>query len=190
MTKRFDFTETPISGVYKISSKPLSDSRGFLSRIFCSDYYKELGFIKEVAQINHTLTINKGTVRGLHFQHQPHTETKVVTCIKGEVFDVAVDLRKNSLTFLHWHAEILSDSNNTSLYIPEGCAHGFQTLTDNCELIYIHSSAYNSEAEGAINILDPKFSIDWPLTITDISERDSEHAMIKPDFEGIDFNEM
>ena len=98
------------------------------------------------------MTASRGTVRGMHFQHPPHAETKFVSCLRGEVFDVAVDLRNGSPTFLHWHAEILSADNHRTLVIPEGFAHGFQTLSDDCEMLYFHTAAYNPEAEGGLNV--------------------------------------
>lgn len=186
MTERFSFVKTPLGGLYKIERKPIQDSRGFFSRFFCTEEFKEIGFTSHIAQINHTRTKKMGVVRGMHYQYPPYTETKIVTCIKGEVFDVALDIRKDSPTFLQWHAEILNTENQSSLYIPEGFAHGFQTIKENCELLYIHSSSYQADAEGALNLKDPKLSIDWPLEITEISERDRKHPMIDIKFEGID----
>jgi len=123
-------------------------------------------------------------VRGLHFQHPPHAEDKLVSCLRGEVFDVAVDLRQGSATFLQWHAEILSADNARSLLIPQGFAHGFQTLTDDCELLYLHSRAYAAGAEGALNVRDPALAIRWPLAFTDISERDAQHPLLTREFTG------
>lgn len=185
MSQRFNFIETPLSGLYKIEQKPITDSRGFFSRFFCAEEFKEIGFQQPIAQMNHTLTKEKGAIRGMHYQNPPYTETKIVTCIQGEILDVAVDIRKGSPTFLQWHAEILSEKNQSSLYLPDGFAHGFQTLTENCELFYIHSSFYQQDAEGALNVLDEKLDIEWPLNITKISERDQNHPMIGSSFEGI-----
>lgn len=185
MSQRFNFIETALTELYKIEKKPITDSRGFFSRFFCADEFKEIGFTQPIAQMNHTLTKQKGAVRGLHFQLPPYTETKIVTCIQGKVFDVAIDIRKDSPTFLQWHAEILSEDNQMSLYIPDGFAHGFQALTDDCELLYIHSCPHSSEHEGALNLLDEKLKIDWPLKITEISNRDQSHPMISSSFEGI-----
>ena len=111
---------------------------------------------------------------------------KLVSCIRGEVWDVAVDLRKDSPTFLHWHAERLSADNHCALLIPEGFAHGFQTLSEECELLYLHSTAYSAESESGLNIVDPLLNIEWPLSITEASERDTKHLMISNDFEGLD----
>lgn len=182
---RFDCFATPLSGLKIIQRKPIEDTRGFLNRFFCADEFSKFGFNKAISQINHTLTKQKGAVRGLHYQNPPYAEVKLVSCIKGEVFDVAVDLRKDSPSFLHWHGEVLSESNQRSLLIPEGFAHGFQTLTANCELMYLHSATYVKEAEAALNVTDSKIGIKWPLSIAELSERDCLHPMIKLDFEGI-----
>ena len=182
---RFDCFATPLSGLKVVRRRPIEDTRGFLSRFFCAEEFNEFGFSKPINQINHTFTRLKGAVRGMHYQKPPYAEIKLVSCLKGEIFDVAVDLRKNSPTFLHWHSEILSEHNQRSLLIPEGFAHGFQTLTEDCELIYLHSAPYVKEAETALNVTDPKLGIAWPISITEISERDRLHPMIKLDFEGI-----
>jgi dTDP-4-dehydrorhamnose 3,5-epimerase len=121
----------------------------------------------------------------MHFQFPPHAEDKLVSCLRGEVFDVAIDLRSGSTTFLQWHGEILSGENCKSLLIPQGFAHGFQTLSQDCELLYLHSAAYHPGAEGALNPLDPAVGIEWPLAFTDISERDSKHPLIAQTFTGV-----
>ena len=122
----------------------------------------------------------------MHFQYYPHSEIKIVTCIHGDIIDVVIDLRQGSATFLQWHAERLSAENQVSLYIPDGFAHGFQTLTEDCELIYLHSAFYQPNAEGALNANDPRLAINWPLKITDMSERDKNNPMIDNDFQGIE----
>ncbi len=182
---RFDFIPTHLSGLRVVQRKAIEDHRGFLSRFYCAEEFCAAGAINKIIQINHTLTVNVGAVRGLHFQCPPHAETKMVSCLKGEIFDVAVDLRRDSPTFLHWYGEILSETNRKSLMIPEGFAHGFQALTENCELIYLHTAAYHSEAEGGLNVADPRINIAWPLPINDLSERDRNHPFIKSDFQGI-----
>lgn len=185
MSERFDFIETPLAGLVRIDRKPIEDERGFFSRFFCAHEFKEIGLDLHIAQINHTVTRKKGAIRGMHFHFQPHTETKIVSCTKGEVFDVAVDVRKGSQTFLQWHAELFSAKNQLSLYIPDGFAHGFQALTDDCELIYLHTGFYTPDREGALNVLDPELAIDWPLDVTDISVRDRNHPMLDSQFEGV-----
>jgi dTDP-4-dehydrorhamnose 3,5-epimerase len=182
---RFDFIPTPLSDMQLVQRKAIEDHRGFLSRFYCAEEFRAAGIDKPIAQINQTFTRKKGAVRGLHFQHPPHAETKLVSCLKGEILDVAVDLRRDSPTFLHWHGEVLSAENRKSLLIPEGFAHGFQALTEDCELIYLHTAAYCAEAEGALNVMDPEINIAWPLAINDLSERDRNHPFIKSDFHGI-----
>jgi dTDP-4-dehydrorhamnose 3,5-epimerase len=182
---RFSVQQTPLPGLSLIQRHPVGDERGYLERLFCSDELRGLIGTRAIVQINHTLTANAGTVRGMHFQHPPHAEMKLVTCLRGEVFDVAVDLRQVSPTFLHWHAEHLSADNHRTLLIPEGFAHGFQTLTDDCELLYLHTAAYQPEAEGGLNALDPRLGIRWPLPVLDRSPRDLEHPPLDDRFSGI-----
>ena len=153
--------------------------------MFCADELALAGWKKPISQINLTVTAKRGTVRGMHFQHPPHAEMKLVNCVRGSVFDVAVDLRAGSPTFLQWHAEELSAENRRSLLIPEGFAHGFQTLTDDCELIYLHSIPYVPGAEGALNAQDPALAVRWPLAITELSERDRVHPNLTEQFTGL-----
>jgi dTDP-4-dehydrorhamnose 3,5-epimerase len=185
MTTRFDITNTPLPGVHVLRRMPLGDNRGYLERLYCSDDLHPVLADSRIVQINHTLTEKRGTVRGMHFQYPPQAETKLVSCLRGEVFDVAVDLRRGSPTFLHWHAVTLSATNHLSLLIPAGCAHGFQTLADDCEMLYFHTAAYCREAEGGLNVADPCLAIEWPLSITDMSPRDAGFAMVGDDFQGI-----
>jgi len=182
---RFDFFETGLAGLFSVSRRPIRDDRGFFARFYCADEFLKIGMTRSIAQINHSLSRKKGTVRGMHFQKPPFTEAKLVSCTRGEIFDVAVDIRIDSPTFLSWHGELLSAIKQNSLFIPDGFAHGFQTLTDDCELIYLHTSEYKSNAEDALNILDPAIAIDWPLETKDVSERDRSHPMINKNFTGI-----
>lgn len=182
---RFNFHPTPLAGLVVIQHKLIEDQRGFFCRLFCAEEFYEAGMQKPIAHINHTHTIKKGAVRGLHFQYPPHAEVKIVTCLKGEIFDVAVDLRKGSPTFLRWHGEILSAANQKSLLIPEGFAHGLQALSENCELLYLHSEPFHPESEGALNVADPRLGIIWPISITEISERDSAYTFTDSAFQGI-----
>lgn len=182
---RFDFIPAPLAGLMLVQRKTIEDHRGFLSRFYCAEEFRAAGISKPIVQINHTLTRNKGAVRGLHFQHPPHAEAKLVSCLKGKIWDVAIDLRYGSSTFLQWHGEILSAENRKSLLIPEGCAHGFQTLAEDCELIYLHTAAYHPEAEGALNVSDPRLNIAWPLPVGDLSERDHSHPFVSQGFSGI-----
>jgi dTDP-4-dehydrorhamnose 3,5-epimerase len=181
----FVLHDTPLVGLTVVERLQRADSRGFFSRFFCAAELGSAGFDQPVAQINHTLTRHRGAVRGLHFQYPPHAEVKLISVLRGEVFDVAVDIRKGSPTFLRWHAVTLSADNARSLLVPQGFAHGFQTLTDDCELIYLHSTSYAPKAEGALQVRDPALHIQWPLPIGDISPRDAAHAAIPADFAGV-----
>lgn len=185
MSCRFDIHPTSFVGLNVLVRKPLGDSRGYLERMFCLEELQDVFGVRRVVQINHTLTKSKGTLRGMHFQYAPHTEMKLVSCIRGSVFDVAVDLRKGSSTFLRWHAELLSADNHKTLAIPEGFAHGFQTLTDDCEMLYLHTTAYAPGAESGLNPLDAKLAIGWPLPVAEISDRDAAHELITDCFEGV-----
>jgi len=167
---RFNRLPTPLAGLAIIEREQIGDERGFFSRFFCGDELPEFGGV--IAQINHTLTRSKGAIRGMHFQRPPHDETKFVSCIRGAVFDVAVDIRPDSPTYLQWHGEILSAENARSMMIPGGFAHGLQTLTEDCEMLYLHDKPYAPEAEGGLNPLDPRLAIAWPLEVSQMSERD------------------
>lgn len=177
--------DTPLTGLKLIQRERIGDQRGFLERLFCAEELAIAGWNRSVVQINHTYTHRQGTVRGLHFQYPPHMEMKLVTCLSGAVWDVAVDLRSDSPTFLSWHAEELSADNQRSYLIPEGFAHGFQSLTDDVEMLYCHSASYTPEAEGGLNPRDPKLAINWPLDISEISDRDASHPLDGNTFKGI-----
>lgn len=185
MSGRLRIIDTTLEGLKVVQLNRVGDARGFLERLFCSTELSGVLAGRMIAQINHTLTVRSGTVRGMHFQHPPHGEMKFVACLRGEVFDVAVDLRRNSSTFLKWHAEVLSPTNPKTLVIPEGFAHGFQTLTDDCEMLYFHTAPYHPEAEGGVSARDPMLAIQWPREITDLSVRDATHPMLKPDYRGL-----
>lgn len=182
---RFTITDTPIKDLKVITRQPMGDHRGFLTRIFCSEELAAAGWTAPIAQINHTYTQKKGTVRGLHFQYPSHAEMKLVSCLQGEIWDVAVDIRKDSPTFLHWYAEILSAENNKALLIPEGFAHGFQALTDDVDLLYCHNKPHIAGAEGALHVKDPLLGVAWPEIIVELSERDSRHPFLTSTFKGI-----
>lgn len=185
MSTRFAILDTPLFGLQILQRKPISDSRGALERLFCSNELHTLVPGKSISQVNHTLTARTGTVRGMHFQHPPHAETKFVSCLRGEIFDVAVDIRHNSPSFLRWHAEVISASNHKTLVIPEGFAHGFQTLTDDCEILYFHTAPYQPEAEAGLNAQDPRLAIAWPLPLAELSLRDAAHSLISDVFTGV-----
>ncbi len=182
---RFKISDTNIDGLYTIKREKIGDSRGYLSRLFCANDLAVVGWQRPISQINQTYTKKMGTVRGLHFQHPPKCEMKLISCIRGAVFDVAIDLRSGSSTYLSWHAEELSAENNCALLIPEGFAHGFQSLTDDVELIYFHSEFYFPDFEDGISVADPLLAIDWPLPISEISNRDKKHKKMNKDFKGL-----
>lgn len=182
---RFLISDTPLAGLKVIERQQLTDARGFLARIFCAEEFAAIGWQQPIAQINHTSTARQGTVRGMHFQHPPHAEMKLVSCLRGEIWDVAVDIRPGSPTFLHWYGAVLSAANCRALLIPEGFAHGFQTLTDAAELLYCHSAAYVAGFEGGLNPQDPELAIDWPLPVTELSDRDKSHPLIHNGFKGV-----
>ncbi len=176
---------TALQGVVVVETTPVVDRRGAFTRLFCD---RELATIIEdrrIVQINHSLTSAVGAVRGLHYQRPPHAEMKLVRCLKGGVWDVAVDLRAGSPTFLQWHAEELTPGNGRILVIPEGCAHGFQVLEAQSELLYLHTASYTPAAEGGLSYDDPRLGIPWPLSVADLSDRDHRHSPIAPDFPGI-----
>ncbi|MDZ4787677.1 MAG: dTDP-4-dehydrorhamnose 3,5-epimerase family protein [Blastochloris sp.] len=185
MNGRFDIRETPLEGLKCLVRKPLWDARGFLERLFCAEELACLAEGESFVQINRTLTREAGTIRGFHYQLPPHAETKWVTCLRGRVFDVAVDLRTESPTFLQWHGEELGGENGKTMVIPKGFSHGFQTLQEDCEMLYFHSTAYCAEAEFGFNALDPRMAITWPLQVTDQSERDKCLPLLLKDFAGI-----
>lgn len=182
---RLAITDLPLAGLKCIVRQRMGDARGFLSRLFCAEELRPAGWTGAIAQINHTQTARKGTVRGMHFQYPPHAEMKLISCLRGEVWDVAVDIRAGSPTFLRWHAEILSADNGRALLIPQGFAHGFQALRDNAELIYCHSAPYNAAAEGGLNPRDPKLAIAWRLPLGEMSSRDSQRSMLDDRFPGV-----
>lgn len=179
------FSETIIRGLFLVKPEPKTDDRGYLSRIYCKKEFSEITEVNEFVQMNQTLTIHKGTLRGLHYQNPPHMEKKLIRCIRGSVFDVVVDLRSGSPTFLQWFGAELSATNQTAFYVPEGCAHGFQTLEDNCEMTYCHTEFYSAEAERGIRFDDPRIAIRWPLAPENLSGRDSSHPLIPETFQGI-----
>lgn len=185
MPERFQVRPGALAGLQVITRQPMLDSRGWFERTYCFDTFAELGLNQTIAQINRSFTVQKGSVRGMHFQVAPCVETKIVSCLKGEVFDVAVDLRTNSPTFLQWQGVVLSSTNNCSLLIPDGFAHGFQTLTDDCELLYLHTQNFAPETASGLNPLDPRLAIAWPLPVTEMSESDRNRPMMASDFEGI-----
>jgi dTDP-4-dehydrorhamnose 3,5-epimerase len=185
MSKHLRVLDTPLEGLKIIQRCPIADDRGYFEPVFCSSELQSLTKNVAIAQINHTLTTKRGSVRGMHYQRPPRAETKFISCVRGEIFDVAVDLRVGSPTRFRWHAEILSDRNNKTLVVPEGFAHGFQTLVDDCELLFLHTAAYCASAEAGLNVRDAALKIDWPFPIANLSARDEAHPMMSRDFAGL-----
>jgi dTDP-4-dehydrorhamnose 3,5-epimerase len=179
------FISTGLKGSYVIDIIPFQDERGWFVRTFCKNEFAQIGHTKEWVQINHSFTNEKETIRGMHFQNPPFSEIKLIRCIAGKVFDVIVDLRKNSATFLKWFGVELSAENKKMIYIPEGFAHGFQTLTNDCQLIYHHSEYYKPNIEGGIKYDDKLVGIKWPLPARNISERDNNHPLLDNNFIGL-----
>lgn len=178
------FTETPLKGAYIIETKPFTDDRGLFARTFCKNEFQQIGHTKEFVQFNHSVTTHKGSIRGMHYQLPPFSEIKLIRCIRGKVLDVIIDIRQGSPTFLKHFGIELSEENHLSLYIPEGFAHGFQTLEDNAQLIYHHTSFYQPGYEGGIRFSDPAVGINWPLQVTRTSEKDSNYEFLN-NFNGI-----
>ena len=177
--------DTPLPDLFEIALCPHEDARGRFTRLFCE---QELSAIRpglHFTQINLSETRICGSVRGLHYQAPPAAEAKLIRCLRGRVFDVAVDIRTDSPTFLQWHAERLSADNGCALLIPPGFAHGFQALCDHAALLYCHSTAYAPTAEAGLHPLDPRLGIAWPLPVGSLSPRDAGQALLPDDFEGV-----
>ena len=174
------FTELPIAGAFLIGLEQKSDERGFFGRVFCREEFGGCGLKADFVQVNDSYNLKKGTLRGMHYQLPPSAEVKVVRCIRGAVFDVVLDLRKDSPTFGQSHGAELSAENRQVMYVPEGCAHGFVTLQDDTELIYFVTQFYDPKTERGIRWNDPRFKIQWPVSPVVISERDRSHRDFDP----------
>lgn len=174
-----------LTGLYLIELQPHKDQRGSLARVFCKQELQPILGSRDIQQINQSKTTTKGTLRGLHFQYPPQAEAKIIGCLQGRIFDVAVDLRAGSKTFLHWSSQVLEADDWSLLFIPEGFAHGFQSLEDNSELLYLHTSAYSPEYEGSIHHKDPCLAIPWPLPVSHVSDKDQQIPWLDSRFSGI-----
>lgn len=177
--------ETPIPGVKVVRSSPFEDERGRFARLFCEKELAPLLGERRIVQINHSMTMEKGALRGMHYQNPPHAEMKMIRCLRGKVWDVALDLRRGSPTFLRWYGTELSPDHFNMMVIPEGCAHGFQVIEPASELLYLHTAFYEKSAEGAVKYDDPAAGISWPLPVTDLSQRDREHLPLAQSFSGV-----
>ena len=164
--------KTKIKGVFEIFGKPFEDERGFFLRLYDHPLLKTLWKKRKISQVNQSISVKKGTIRGIHFQYFPDTEAKIVRCLNGSVFDLALDLRPNSPTFLKYHSTILSRKRANALFIPEGCGQAYQALENNVHVIYFHSGNYVPKNEGAVKWSDKLVKIKWPTKPTVISNRD------------------
>lgn len=176
---------TPLDGLNIVETKKFMDDRGAFYRAFCQRELESIVGERQIRQINHSRTARVGAVRGMHFQNPPHAEMKMVRCLRGKVWDVAVDLREGSPTFRQWHATELSPENGLLFVIPEGFAHGFQVLEPDSELLYLHTEFYTPAVEGGVMYNDPLLKIDWPLSVVDLSPRDQSHRLLDLEYNGI-----
>jgi len=170
------FLETKLPGVYEIQPKMLRDERGFFARSWCHEEFASRGLNSRLVQCSISGNLRKGTLRGLHYQAAPFPEAKLVRCTRGSIFDVALDLRQDFPTFKQWTGVVLSADNHRMLFIPEGCAHGFLTLQDDCEVFYQMSEFYHPESARGVRWNDPAFAIDWPGKVSVISARDASYV--------------
>lgn len=164
--------KSQLEGLSVIETSPFQDHRGVFARLFCAQELNELVRGIPIAQVNHSITRHKATIRGMHYQSNPFEEIKYVKCIAGAVWDVAVDMRPTSPTYLQWHAETLTAENGIAMLVPQNYAHGFQALTENAEIIYLSFAPYSAEHEMGVNPHDPKLAIKWPMETAEISEKD------------------
>jgi dTDP-4-dehydrorhamnose 3,5-epimerase len=176
------FTETPLGGAYIIELEKREDDRGFFARFFCVREFAALGLDSSIVQINNSLSTMAGTLRGIHYQLPPKAETKIVRCLKGSFYDVIVDLRPESPTFLKWFGVTLSAENRVMIYAPKNFGHGFLTLEDNTEALYLVTEFYAPEYERGIRWNDPRLGIDWPITPVEISAKDQTHRDFDPEY--------
>ncbi len=172
------FTELKLKGAYSIEVDKLEDARGFFGRIWCKEEFEKRGLNTNLVQSNVSFSKQKGTVRGLHYQKDPHAETKLLRCTRGKVFDVIVDLREGSETYGQWASVELSAENRKMIYVPEGFAHGFMTLEDDTEVYYLVTEFYHGESEGGVRWNDPTIGIEWPLEVTAISPKDEQQPLL------------
>ncbi len=180
------FTTTPVVGAHLIDLEKRGDERGFFARVFCRDEFKDHGLSADIVQINTSLSAQKGTLRGMHYQLAPSAETKVVRCIRGALFDVVLDLRPDSPSYGQWFGAELSAENRTMMYVPKGCAHGFLTLTDNTEAFYLVDNVYAPSLERGVRYDDPRFGIVWPDVPLEISQKDRGWPDFDPEWHGVD----
>ena len=181
-----NFVATELSGAFLVELSPFQDQRGEFARTFCKREFEQIGHTAEFVQLNHSWNTRAGTLRGLHFQYPPFAEVKLIRCIRGKVFDVIVDIRKDSPTFLKHIGVELSSKNRRMIYVPNGFAHGFITMEDNSELIYHHTNYYTPGHEGGIRYDDPGLGIPWPLEVEVISQKDLNLSFLNDSFLGLE----
>ena len=176
---------SPLKGMFEVRGTWTGDARGRFTRLFCEQDFSAIRAGLHFTQINLSETSQRGCIRGMHFQKPPAAEAKFIRCLRGSVFDVAVDLRADSATFLQWHAIELNEDNDRAVFIPEGFAHGFQALTDAVQLLYLHTAPWTPSCEAGVRYDDPRLAIDWPLPVTGISDKDRAHPLIDDHFRGM-----
>ena len=176
---------TRIGGVVVVDTESFHDRRGTFTRLYCARELSSVIGRRQIVQVNHSRTVAVGAVRGLHFQHPPHADMKLVRCLKGRVLDVAVDLRARSPTFLQWHGEELAAANARMLVLPEGCAHGFQALEEDSEILYLHTDFHVPALDDGVRFDDPRLAIAWPLPATCVSDRDRGLPLLAENFGGL-----
>ena len=183
---KLTITKTPFEGLYIVETNAFLDHRGAFARWFCEGEMKEILGNRHIKNVNFSRTVKRGSIRGMHFQKPPYAEMKMVRCIRGKILDVVVDIRKDSPTYLQYHAVELSADNMKLFVIPEGFAHGFQSLEDNSEIMYLVTEFYSPESEAGLRFSDPSLAINWPLEITDTSAKDAAHPLVADGFEALD----
>jgi dTDP-4-dehydrorhamnose 3,5-epimerase len=169
-----NFEDTPLAGLKIVTMQPIADDRGHFARCYCADEFAEAGIKFKIAQRNQSMNYQKGTIRGLHWQNAPHQESKFVSCSLGSIFDVAVDLRKDSPTYLQWFGMELTEKQDKMLFVPEGFAHGYQALTDNAMAVYSVGAAYHPASADGMRYDDPAVGIIWPIKEPVLSEKDQQ----------------
>ena len=174
------FEATPLAGAYLIELEPRVDQRGSFARAFCAREFGEHGLQTEFVQTNISSNTRAGTVRGMHFQREPHAEVKLVRCSKGAIYDVIVDMREGSAMRYRWFGAELSEENGLAMFVPKGFAHGYQALSDGATVVYMGSAFYAPEAEGGLRFDDPKLAISWPRAVTDLSDKDARWPLLAP----------
>lgn len=174
------FEETPIPGAWLVGLERRGDERGFFARLFCADEFAEHGLAVTFVQVNDSLSVERGTLRGMHYQLPPAAEVKLVRCVRGALYDVILDLRPDSPAFKRWFGVELSAENRLMMVVPEGCAHGFLTLEPETETIYFVTAPYSPECERGVRWNDPAFAIDWPFEPTVLSDKDRDQHDFNP----------